>query len=355
MKKSIPISNIIKFFDNKSSAQEAAEVYAYLEERPELLDSFLSLEEWEQLSISEILTEDQMVALKRGIDQEINSQSKPGRLRPLKKLWSAAAAVLLVLAGFLLYNKVSQNHIQPETLTQYFKIENRGKEAHEVWLPDSSKLILSPGAAVVYQEGYAENRVVAVLGKVEFEETQIAAKPFTVVAQEIHTRPIGTRFSVHNSLESKTVTVQLMEGLVVVSSKDSVLKMEDVYLHPGQGVIIDKNTGRVSLTQVGSGQVSAPKQATDKKSVETPQDAMTTWTNSSVKFKKAPLDLVFNKIAARYNISIEFSKEDLQSKFFTGEIYYTDAVEKLIQNICEVNNLDFIQKGDTVVLHVKQP
>ncbi|MFZ4863188.1 FecR family protein [Sphingobacterium sp. Mn56C] len=154
--------------------------------------------------------------------------------------WQIAVAILLLLglgvavAVRNLHHGVNTEIAEAAELN-YIVRQNLGVQEQEVPLPDGSKIILAPNAAVHYRHDYGQsNRAITVrIGTVTFQVAKDKTKPFVVTAARYTVTALGTVFKVH-MLEKETLKVHLLEGKVVVKALKADPNVKDVYLNPGE-------------------------------------------------------------------------------------------------------------------------
>ncbi|MFT3792975.1 MAG: FecR domain-containing protein [Rudaea sp.] len=217
--------------DNKSTAREsvaaeAADWYARLRaENVSELDAvrfrawiagdparrreFEAIDEfWDDLKAiersPEVLREHRAIARRRA--QQAGAAS--ARTRNRKRLWAAAAAVLLAVgAAFWMQHRAAGVYATGigEQLT--------------VPLADGSVVTLNTSTQIRVDFTAERRGVELVSGQANFEVAKDPARPFVVTAGDRAVRAIGTQFDVYKTAEKVTVT--LIEGKVAVMPADS--------------------------------------------------------------------------------------------------------------------------------------
>ncbi|ANH83557.1 hypothetical protein A8C56_23585 [Niabella ginsenosidivorans] len=336
---------IRKFLNNESTPKEAEAVSAFFEAHPEELDQYFAIEEWQDALKEVELTNERKQAIKKIIDK------KAGINRSVLKLplfrYAAVAVLLLAVAITVVYVVIPR----PETgRYERFVINNPTLANKDTVLPDGSRVMLLPGARLSYQSDFLKKRWVTVEeGTVQFEERKMNV-PFTAFAQGIATTPIGTKFSVNSAPAMETVEIILLEGKVKVNTVNTVKKMNEVVMAPGDRLFIRVRTMSVILTGVGKQQKAAPllKSVLSPAKEAPPADAV--WTNNAITFSQTALPVVFDKIMDKYNVPIVYDKEQLSRYHFTGAVYYNDDINKLLKNICDVNGLMYNYRNDSIII-----
>lgn len=343
---------INKFLQNTCTPEEAEAVVNYFNDHPAALNDYFDGDEWGKLSITKKLSPQKQGEIKRAIDEVIFEKKKVFSIGFFR--YAAAAVVLgtIALAAFFMMRPQKPAATIVKNVQQ-FMIYNNAVADLDTLLPDGSLVKLSPQAKIFYTGNFGNNRTVNVTGEVLFEEKKIAGKPFVVLAQGIATTPIGTKFLVNSAAPLKTVQVTLLEGNVKVSSAQADKKMNEVYLTPGQSVFINVETMAINIKGMGSKEMQSKSSPAAPQKKETVASSATVWTNTSIRFRQAALPAVMDKISARYNVPIVYDKNEIGNYHFTGDVYYEDDVKKLVQNICDVNRLEFTFHNDTIFINKK--
>jgi ferric-dicitrate binding protein FerR (iron transport regulator) len=338
---------INNFFDNQCSPEEAEEVAEFLLAHPEQLDLFLPVEEWIIQEQVPVLSYDDKLAIKEKIDTVISKHDKVFFLKHFRHV-AVAAAACLIIALFIAYLQPWRKQVSFRNITagRVHYIENWSNKPIDTVLPDGVSIRLQPDSKLSFGENFSSNKTVRVeTGKVLFEEHS-QTKPIIVVARGIAVTPLGTQFVVNNINDKRVVEVQLIKGSVKVESIDSSMSMTPVILKPNEQLRIDLRASKYILTPINAGATSLQKK--ESRAGGKTVDAL--WSNQEIRFTQAALPMVLDKIAIQYKVYIAYDRKELSVHRFTGDIYYTDAIETLMEHICQVSNLDYHIKGDTVLL-----
>lgn len=337
-------STLKRFLAGECNYSEAEKIVAYFKEHTEELDE-LDIFDEEGSEINEVLNR----ALKEKVYKQITGHYNT-RFISLKKVLIAACILAAILGLFFIYTHSHEASLQEDTVGISDKtIVNSSTESLRVTLPDGSKMVLSPAAALSYKDNFEVERNVEVTrGQVFFEIAKNERISFNVVANGIKTTAIGTQFTIENDEVLHSVKVKLKEGLVSVISVDDRFKMDSVYLKPSQECLINTKTGRVEV--VKQEQKKSKTIANPKKEEVKGFDNTVLWTNKELQLSKANLGSVLHKLENRYNITILADEESLQQTTITGRILYSDSLDVIIKSICDINHLRFEKKKDTIIL-----
>ncbi|WP_447640030.1 MULTISPECIES: FecR family protein [Chitinophagaceae] len=350
---------IEKFLRNECSPDEVEVVASFFKEHPAAMDTYFDINEWNEVVSTDLLTDDRKEVLKARIDKGICREGKVRRMVFLKYMAAAVLAGIVALLIRLDYSNSQKREVGSMVSQTRHVLFNRADMAKDTTLPDGSLVVLAPGARLSYGEDYMEKRVVAVeAGAARFEEKKIKGKPFSILSQSVETVPIGTRFWVRSDILRKEVEIVLEQGKLKINSVDRSRVMQEVVLNEGQKALVNTETMAVAISDIRPKKMIVGKKA-DSLVVGGKNIADVVWTNNMIQFNQAALSIVLDKIADRYNKHIMYDKPLVAKYTFTGEIYYTDDIEILLRNICDVNGLEYESKGDTILIqkiknHVSQ-
>ncbi|WP_374172982.1 FecR family protein [Flavobacterium tructae] len=244
-------------------------------------------------------------------EKEASWEAFQSKAFPLKKqrfkAWHYAAAAAVLLFAFigvgLFFNK--EQHQQEIKLTSNV-IENTTSIVKTIFLPDSSKVELSPDSRIEYADNFETNRKIEIKGEAYFHVTKDKKHPFQVFCNETTTTVLGTSFLVKGYTQ-KEVSVELFEGSVEMSVKDQTQKW---ILVPGEKFTYANNTVEVSEFE----------RFTD--------------------FENEKLTVVAAYIKTNYGYTVKFPKE-YYDQHITLRINKKEDLEIIIQLISEMYNLNF--------------
>lgn len=256
-----------------------------------------------------------------GIDTELNKLSKNifhqqktinfyKKISPLLKI----AAILIFVIGTSLFSY------------KYFsKINIKGEwfaEQGEVYLPDSSLVILNSGSRLRYSiDNWANERNVQLEGEAFFKVKK--GSLFNVSTENGTVEVLGTEFDVKDWGSYYEVTCYT--GLVKVntSEKSVLLKPNSVF----------RNIGENDTEYTISNQ-SEP-----------------TWLKGESTFKSVPLVYVFEELERQYETSVKTINVDL-NQLFTGSFLHNN-LKLSLEAITIPVNLDFEIKKNQIIISVE--
>lgn len=332
---------IKKFLRNECSAEEAELVMRYLEEEPSLLDEMAGQQEWDKVPEHRLINPDVDDAMRRTVKAATS-------VTPVRRIMAIAVAACLTGIILLGYFMRSENHENRPLAVAAIKLEelaNTTSAIQKYLLPDGSVVNLYPGAVINFEKELRSNRHIYLKGKAGFDVMKNKQKPFVVYASDITTTALGTCFTV-SELDNNTVEVQLFEGKVAVKSVSPDIKMDDVYLTPGNQCRINLQTSVVSVTLIPvlkSTQPSLPITPNLKKEITVAEKAVAT-----MDFVKAPVSEVFSQLEQIYGVRIDYNDTGIEGAYFTGLFKPGSSINTVLDIVCAMNGLSWQRINDTI-------
>ncbi|HEY4207724.1 MAG TPA: FecR domain-containing protein [Puia sp.] len=261
--------------------------------------------------------------------------------------WTAAAAVLLVCIGALLWtahqpspNKqagaLTRGTGQPVAIAgnNILDTANNSGKAIKLILSDGSEVTLFPKSRLKYYKDVAavNKRDLSLDGKAFFRVAKNREKSFTVYTGMVSTTALGTSFSVvsHNS----RVEVKLYTGKVWLKKEQNTLPgwQKDLYLAPGETMLYDGLLSTVKVDHQDSKNQTAGTTADENDFVSA--DSSNSWT-----FRNAPLDNVLNRLRTGFDIGIDYDASELTGMRFSGTVRPSDPPALVLSMIANLNGL----------------
>ncbi|MBL1410239.1 FecR family protein [Sphingobacterium faecale] len=200
----------------------------------------------------------------------------------------------------------------------------RGAE-FEVTLPDGSLVKLNADSELKLLAGYNKNeRKVDLFGEAFFD-VQKSNKPFIVSTANQKVTVLGTQFNIKAYASETETTTKLLRGSVKVSNNGTG---KEIMMKPGDQVV---NKGNELLL------TSREKQQVD-------------WVNKEFVFNEKTAEELMNDIGRWYNLEVEFEREDLKEKRFTGSIPRYSTFTKVVAVLEATDVLSFKIEGRKIII-----
>ncbi len=164
--------------------------------------------------------------------EEFRSMAFPAKKKNFK-IWryaAAAAVIIFISVGAGAYLNRSNTNDVIYLTSNTIEIKNTASKVKTVFLPDSSKVELSPNSKIVYANNFENDRKIEVEGEAYFKVKKDKKHPFQVFCNETTTTVLGTSFTVKEYTRNGVI-VALYEGSVQMNVKGQTKKW---ILKPGQ-------------------------------------------------------------------------------------------------------------------------
>jgi transmembrane sensor len=217
----------------------------------------------------------------------------------------AAAAVIVMLVGTGIY--LWKDPLQIGNSIAGNVVENKTWAVKTIFLPDSSRVELSPASKIEYAADFSINRKIEVEGEAYFKVKKDKKHPFQVFCNETTTTVLGTSFTVKGDTQNGVV-VALYEGSVQMSVKDQDKKW---ILVPGETFTYGKDN-TTSVTEF----------------------------NRFTDFENEKLTVVSAYIREHYGYKVIFP-EEYDNQRITVRINKKEDLKTIVQLISEMYNLNF--------------
>jgi transmembrane sensor len=238
-------------------------------------------------------------------------------MRPKQNKWwmPAAAAVLVIIAGFAFWNNRST---KAELISDYGKIS-------EYKLPDGSEVILNANSQVTMDKTWkeGEDREVWLKGEAFFKIKKTSSgNRFVVHAQSMDIIVTGTQFNAVSYDEESSVL--LTEGSVIIKTKDG----KEVHMKPGDFVKIRND---ISEKQTAN------------------QETILAWKQSRLDFENTPMIDVARIITRHYGVKVTIADRSIAEKKITG-IMPNDNLEVLIRALEATGEYSISKTNNEIII-----
>lgn len=236
----------------------------------------------------------------------------------------AVASILLICSLGFYYRFFSKVALSGQVSVASKQFENRF-----LILPDSSTVILGPGAKLSYTFT-DDRREVELVGKGYFDVVSNKQRPFVVSTGDVSTHVVGTSFSIQ-AYNKEEVVVAVHTGLVEVINKNKDLLVQ---LQPDeQFQYSNKSKGVTRHTRMSKDKVD--------------------WIHNDMKFMEMPFDRVIASLNRRYQSHIELQNPNLKSCLITGAFDGTEDLKTVLDILATTTGTSYKQVGETVLFQGK--
>ncbi len=257
---------------------------------------------------------------------------------------ASAAAVALLLVTYLYYfhrptffSQASLPQVTARTANLIETFNNTG-HAMAITLPDCTEVLLSSGSGIQYPSVFdKEERRVYLTGEANFSVTP-RNHPFLVIAGEMVTMVLGTRFTVRAFESEQTSSVKVQTGKVSVYS---VPKNANVTNHRQMKGLI--------LTANQEGLFEKQQYYFSKSLVPNPQPITNEHPHREIEYSEVPLPEILSQLEDQFGIAIEYDKNSLKSCRITA-IFSDETLFEQLDILCKIASVNYqIVDGQIII------
>lgn len=304
-----------------------------------------------------------MLHLQRMNEMKISFDNMPvtepavsiAKRRSMKWYW-AAAAVLVLVSGFVVFGDLFSNGAKKELARQVSEITTRPGSKSKVELPDGSIVWLNAGSKLTYNKDYGkEIREVTLSGEGFFDVTKMKEKPFIIHTSNINIKVLGTAFNVKAYPEDKQTETSLIRGSIEVTIKNR--PNDKIILSPSEKLVVEndkvvsKETAAANAGEIPVA-TAVPLVSVNKLRYNPVDSAVaeTEWINNRLVFR----DETFEELAIRmerwYDVVIEIDNEELRQSRLNGT-FETESVTQALEALTEMIEFKYDKKGNKIIIN----
>ena len=227
--------------------------------------------------------------------------------------------------GELVYT-VSNGQIGNKNELEYNTIATPNGGQYKIVLPDGTNVWLNAASSLKYPTAFkSKERHVELTGEAYFEVAKNKDVPFTVTANEVNVKVLGTNFNIMAYKNEPSVNTTLLEGSVMLNANS-----KQALLVPGQQGSVTKNSEQI-----------------DVKAVEV--DDAVAWKNQYFSFRKENIESVMRKIERWYDVDVKY-QGDIKGKVLGGSISRSESIQELLDNLELTGKVKFKIEGRTIIV-----
>ena len=254
------------------------------------------------------------------------SQTKEAEIIPLTS--GKSFPFLRVAAGISILLLIS-------SLVYFFNINEKaikyvaGNEQMEVYLPDSSKVILQPNSLLSFSESdYAkESRSMELSGEAYFDVRRNESSPFIVSVSKSQVQVLGTSFRIKQN--SSSVQVAVITGKVELRSKESNRAKQ--ILTPGLEGILNESEGNISVDSISTEELGYQLHRT-------------------LVFEETDLKQVCKTLSGIFHADVSLSTSNLELCLLTAT-FKNQSLSEILEIVASTFNLELKESGKGYALH----
>ena len=234
------------------------------------------------------------------------------------KIARIAAIFLLPLMSLLFaYLYLNNKRHQPAVaeMIQFFVPNGQMKE---IFLPDSSLVVVNSGSVLLYPENFAGNkRSIYLNGEAKFTVRHDDKKPFVVKTNDVDVEVLGTVFSVSSYADNEQTITTLASGKVQINfhTDDNATTV----LSPGEQVIFNRVTRQVLHNTVRT-------------------DYLSDFEQGHLVFQSASLTQIMKSIERRYDVTIYLNSKNYDNEKMTVKFMHDETLDEVLHTLKYIIN-----------------
>ena len=275
---------------------------------------------------------------------EIPSPKFVNRYRRTKLLAMSFAALLCVLVAGWIWLSSHKKKSGWNYEKNYSEISSPLGSKTKLVLPDSTIVWLNAGSKLVYNEHFGTtNRNTSLTGEAFFDVKK-STMPFTIRANNIQIKVLGTAFNVKAYPDEKTTETSLLRGRVEVTLDKR--PGEPIVLKPNEKLIVS-NEEIQRKTEV---QKKEPKVVIDELThLNDTTIIETSWVHNELIFQDEAFSEVAHKIERWYGVAIEFKDEKVANEHLSGT-FTTETIQDALTALQYSTRFHYAVRGNIITI-----
>ena len=303
---------IAKYLTKESSAEEDADLLAWLSQNEENRKMIRSLKDAYDLGQFEYLIKRSDTAKQwKKLLRRIRSVAQQNRtISPFRKMLRYAAIFAL---GLLCMKASDIILVKKQPVAVYgsvTQVETGKGERSKVVLPDSTVVWLNACSSIGYHQDFGvKTRKIDLKGEAFFDVRKDVSKPFLVCADQMTWRVTGTSFNVYSFDNDNIAGFVLVEGSVVFEYGDDRTEIK-----PGELIEFDKTTHQINRRKTNT-------------------DIHTGWRKGDMMFEEMSFGELAKRLERNFNVTFVFENEKVKKESFGGTFRHYDSLETILKVI----------------------
>lgn len=270
---------------------------------------------------------DTLLSIKQKIDTRL-SRTKIHKFRTIALRGAVAAAAVIVLAVVMNLLYIGGQKIPVSDMI----VSVGAGEKVNVVLPDGTKVGLNSESTLNYNSSTFNKRLreIYLAGEAWFDVTK-SKLPFIIATANLGIEVLGTSFNLRARDDERTVELNLVEGKVQLTPAND--RDNNVVLYPNQKAVLDKTTGKITISQADTNQATA-------------------WKRDELAFKATPLGDILREVERNFDVTIEADiEDDMMDDLFTGTFPAKD-IDRTLSLLAIHYKFSYTIDGDIVYIKI---
>jgi ferric-dicitrate binding protein FerR (iron transport regulator) len=321
---------ITRILTNEATPEEKEIFYSILSESKEEKELFYQVKSLWMHSLMNQHTPD--------VDSEFDllwnkicHQSRPKNFTKTKLIlrYAAIALTILGIGGLFGYMVSQHSHQHADPGIQKFTAAKGSVGIIE--FADGTKVWLNSGSQLSYHE-IGKQRLAELTGEAYFEIKHMEGSPFSVKANQIVVRDLGTTFNIKAYPGDKIIETSLVEGKADIFTYEG---NSIASLKPGDCAVYHLNEKKTEIISVTQNVVSA-------------------WREGKFVFRNQRLEDIFIELSRWYDVKFKFENQEFKDYRFTGTIRKSTTAHQVLKMLKLSANFNYriveVQAGSDLII-----
>jgi len=183
---------------------------------------------------------------------------------------------------------------------------------------DGTKVWLNSGSQLSYHEN-GKQRLSELTGEAYFEINHIEDSPFSVKANQIVVRDLGTTFNIKAYPGDNLIETSLVEGKAdILSNEGNTIAA----LNPGDCAVYQLNEKNIEIVPIT-------------------QNVMSAWREGKFVIRNQRLEDIFSELSRWYDVKFKFENKELKDYRYTGTIRKSTTAQQVMKMLKLTANFNF--------------
>jgi ferric-dicitrate binding protein FerR (iron transport regulator) len=244
--------------------------------------------QWYEVCSREAVPEKNLDHIMYKLNYEINAKggiSEKPAWKFIKRVSGIAAVIIFM---FSIYTAIQYKTRSVDFSKTWTEIKAPAWTQASFTLPDSTKVWLNSRSSIKYRGDFLSERSVKLNGEAYFDVRSDKTHPFTVDADHLLIKALGTKFNVASYNDETNMEIVLEDGELIIDEKEST---RSVNVTPDELITYNKVKDEF-LTEY----------------VQT--KSYVSWKEGKLVFRNDPIDVIARRLGRWYNVDVEIKGKD---------------------------------------------